>query len=141
MNKGVRNTVLGLLLVIGVVVGLTVNKFTGTQATIDKAELRERGLVWYDTPRTFVFNPLVTSAGEFTREDLHDQWTLLFFGFTFCPDVCPIDNARNAALTDLRAEQALDIQPVFITIDPERDTAEYLADYTYAFECLEYREI
>ena len=57
-NRGVRNTVFGLLLVIIVVLGATVMKFTGSQPELDKAELRELGLVWYTTPRTFAFNPL-----------------------------------------------------------------------------------
>lgn len=49
------------------------------------------------------------------------------------PDVCPIDNARNAEATDLLAAQGVDIQPVFITIDPERGTAEHLSDFTSVF--------
>lgn len=56
--------------------------------------------------------------------------SLIYFGYGFCPDVCPLDNARNAEAIDILEERGLDVQPVFITIDPARDTPEFLADYT-----------
>ena len=68
-----------------------------------------------------------------TDEQVFTKPSLVYFGYTFCPDVCPIDNARNAEATDVLAAQGYDIQPVFVTIDPERDTPEHLADYTRAF--------
>ena len=58
---------------------------------------------------------------------------IVYFGYTFCPDVCPTDlMAITQALDALDAAAAADIQPVFITIDPERDT-KVLADYIAAF--------
>ncbi|MBM3603997.1 MAG: SCO family protein [Alphaproteobacteria bacterium] len=59
--------------------------------------------------------------------------TLLYFGYTFCPDVCPLDSARNAEAADLLQEDGKDVQTVFITVDPRRDTPEVLADYTSQF--------
>jgi protein SCO1 len=56
--------------------------------------------------------------------------SLVYFGYTFCPDVCPLDNARNAEAVDILEERGLAVQPVFITIDPDRDTAEVMAEYT-----------
>ena len=74
---------------------------------------------------------LVSETGELvTEKDVIQQPTLIYFGFTFCPDVCPLDTARMAIVTDILDEQGLDVMPVFITIDPERDTPEVLADYT-----------
>lgn len=55
--------------------------------------------------------------------------TLIYFGYTFCPDVCPVDLARNAAAADLAAEQGEDLGLVFISIDPERDTPEVASEY------------
>jgi protein SCO1 len=55
--------------------------------------------------------------------------SLVYFGFTFCPDVCPIDNARNSEAVDILEEQGFDVSPVFISVDPGRDTPEVLADY------------
>jgi len=68
----------------------------------------------------------VTSAG------LIDGPTLIYFGYTFCPDICPVDVALMAEAIDLLAEQGFDVTPVFITIDPARDTPAALADYADA---------
>lgn len=56
--------------------------------------------------------------------------SLVYFGYTFCPDVCPLDAARNAEAVDILEEQGFDVTPVFITVDPERDTPEVLAEFT-----------
>jgi protein SCO1 len=55
--------------------------------------------------------------------------SLVYFGYTFCPDVCPFDMARNVEAVDILEERGFDVTPVFITIDPERDTPEALTDY------------
>ncbi|UZD90739.1 SCO family protein [Cognatishimia activa] len=56
--------------------------------------------------------------------------TLLYFGYTFCPDVCPLDASRNAEAVELLEERGIMSTPVMITIDPERDTPEVLAEFT-----------
>ena len=56
--------------------------------------------------------------------------SLVYFGYTFCPDVCPIDAARNAEAVDILEERGFDVTPVFITVDPDRDTPEVLAEFT-----------
>lgn len=58
--------------------------------------------------------------------------SLVYFGYTFCPDVCPLDAQRNADVVDILAEKGYDVTPVFITIDPARDTPQVLADFTSA---------
>lgn len=68
-----------------------------------------------------------------TQDEVFDKPSLLYFGFTFCPDVCPLDAARNAEAEALLTEQGRDVQTVFITVDPRRDTPEVLADYTEMF--------
>lgn len=54
---------------------------------------------------------------------------LVYFGYTFCPDVCPLDMARNVEAVDILEERGFDVTPVFISVDPERDTPEALGDY------------
>jgi protein SCO1/2 len=77
---------------------------------------------------------LINAAGEtVTDQDIITEPTILYFGYTFCPDVCPIDMARNAAAVDILEERGIDATPVFITIDPARDTAEVVADYADLF--------
>ncbi len=55
--------------------------------------------------------------------------SLVYFGYTSCPDVCPIDNARNSETVDILEEMGLEATPVFISVDPARDTPEVLAEY------------
>ncbi|MEY1557082.1 SCO family protein [Yoonia sp. R2331] len=73
------------------------------------------------------------SGATLTDADVITEPTLIYFGYTFCPDVCPIDNARNAAAVDILAEQGIDATPVFISIDPARDTPQVVGDYIQNF--------
>ena len=139
MEQGVRKTVLILVLIVIAVLGLTFNKFVTTKPALDKEELRDQGVVWYDTPRTFVFNPLATEGGEsFSTTNLQGPWTLMYFGFTFCPDICPATLANLAqVMKELRAinpEVASKIQVVLVSVDPGRDTPEKLARYAEFFD-------
>lgn len=64
-----------------------------------------------------------------TDKDVIDGPTLLYFGYTSCPDICPVDVGRNADAVDLLEERGIKVKPVMITVDPERDTPEVMADY------------
>jgi protein SCO1/2 len=73
---------------------------------------------------------LTNHKGEMVTDvDVLDQPALVYFGYTFCPDVCPMDVARNVVAVEILAESGLQVKPVFITIDPVRDTVGYLADF------------
>jgi protein SCO1/2 len=73
---------------------------------------------------------LLDSDGTLVTDlDVIDRPSLVYFGYAFCPDVCPFDVARNALAIDILEEQGIDAKPVFITIDPARDTPEELAKY------------
>jgi protein SCO1/2 len=73
---------------------------------------------------------LVDTKGQtMTDAQVITKPTLVYFGYTFCPDVCPLDMARNVEAVDKLDAQGIDVTPVFITIDPERDTPPALADY------------
>ena len=65
-----------------------------------------------------------------TDADILTKPSLVYFGYTFCPDVCPLDTVRNADAIDLLAEMGHDVLPVFISVDPDRDTVERLAEFT-----------
>ncbi|MEM7240586.1 MAG: SCO family protein [Pseudomonadota bacterium] len=69
-----------------------------------------------------------------TERDVITGPTLIYFGFTFCPDFCPLDISRNLAAIDLAEEQGVTVKPVFISIDPARDTVEVIADYVAAYD-------
>ena len=74
---------------------------------------------------------LVDETGKtVTDKDVITEPSLLYFGYTFCPDVCPLDNARNAEAIEILEQRGKPVQPVFISIDPQRDTPEILRDFT-----------
>ncbi|MEC7259142.1 MAG: SCO family protein [Pseudomonadota bacterium] len=73
---------------------------------------------------------LVNGAGEtVTEADVLAKPSLVYFGYTFCPDVCPVDTARNAEAVDVLTARGYDVTPVFITVDPKRDTPEVVGDF------------
>ena len=70
-------------------------------------------------------------------DDFRGKYRLVYFGYTFCPDVCPVDLQRiMASFREFEKEapaRAAKVQPIFITVDPERDTPEVLKTYVAAF--------
>lgn len=96
-----------------------------------------------DTVATLLAPPLAVPAFElvddharpFTADDLRGRWTLLFFGYTHCPDVCPttlkVLTRVQASLQDLPASQRPRV--VFVSVDPARDTPAVLAQYVAYF--------
>ncbi|KIC27830.1 SCO family protein [Leisingera sp. ANG-M6] len=73
---------------------------------------------------------LINAKGEtVTDKDVITEPSIVYFGYTFCPDVCPMDAARNADAIDVLAERGVSVTPVFISIDPDRDTPEAVGDF------------
>jgi protein SCO1/2 len=68
-----------------------------------------------------------------TEKDYRGKYTLVFFGYTYCPDVCPTTLAVMSAALDKLGAQADKIVPLFITVDPKRDTPEKLKSYLASF--------
>ncbi|WP_090929446.1 SCO family protein [Palleronia marisminoris] len=101
-------------------------------------------LLWADYRADQAANPAPAFHAEFeltdhrgmlrTQEDFADQWMLVFFGFTNCPDVCPTTLAEVAAVMDGLGKHADRVQPHFISVDPERDTPAALADFVPRFD-------
>ncbi len=76
------------------------------------------------------FSLIDETGTRVTDKDVLTKPSLVYFGYTFCPDVCPLDNVRNAEAVDLLDEMGVETTPVFISIDPERDTPEVMAEFT-----------
>lgn len=73
---------------------------------------------------------LVNGAGQtVTDKDVITEPSLLYFGYTFCPDVCPLDTTRNADAVDILSENGKQVTPIFISIDPQRDTPEVVGEF------------
>lgn len=78
---------------------------------------------------------LVNQHGRPVSEaDFADRHKLVFFGFTHCPDVCPVTLARMSVVLRLLGPAAEQLHPLFITVDPERDTPERLHQYSAPFD-------
>ncbi len=77
---------------------------------------------------------LIDETGRTVTDlDVITRPSLVYFSYTFCPDVCPTDSARNAEALDLIQARGIDAQAVFGSIDPERDTPERVAEFTDIF--------
>ncbi|MBM3543211.1 MAG: SCO family protein [Alphaproteobacteria bacterium] len=76
---------------------------------------------------------LVGEKGTVTDRDFRGRHMLVFFGFTHCPDICPAELQVMATSLGELGDKANDVVPIFITLDPERDTPEVVASYVKNF--------
>lgn len=84
------------------------------------------------TGQEFALNS--TKGGTFTQRDLVGKPSLVFFGFTFCPDVCPTTLAETTAWRAQLGLSADDLRIIFVTVDPERDTLDMVKDYVEGYD-------
>lgn len=120
-----------LVLAAGVLGVLTANLLRDTSTN----ELQARGALLLPHPREVAPFRLVAHDGSaFTHASLEGHWTLLFFGYTFCPDICPTTMAQLRRARDLLdAQTSLEFEVVMVSVDPERDTPARLGDYVTRF--------
>lgn len=93
--------------------------------------LGTRDLVERPDRRDFVLRD--AEGGKVTLDTFKGKWVLMFFGFTSCPDICPTTLTNIVSTLETMGGAAKDVQPVFVTVDPERDTGQVLKDYVAAF--------
>ncbi|KAF5175626.1 Sco1-like protein, partial [Thalictrum thalictroides] len=80
------------------------------------------------------FNLVNHNGKSVTEQDFRGKWTLVYFGFTHCPDICPDELLKlAAAINKIKEKARIEIVPVFISVDPERDTVEQVHDYVKEF--------
>ena len=134
-RRGIRLTILVIAIFVTLVMGLFLNTIT-TPRGLSNMELRVNGAFVFDQPRIFKDFNLLNQQGEpLNLASLKGQWSLLFFGYTSCPDVCP---STLATLRDMKGKLRTDIadqlQVVLVTVDPARDTVESLGPYMNYFD-------
>jgi len=77
---------------------------------------------------------LTNHRGEkVTDSTYRGRFLFVYFGYGYCPDVCPTELANMAAALDMLGDKAIALQPLFVTVDPERDSVEFLAEYVGQF--------
>jgi protein SCO1/2 len=89
--------------------------------------------MWNREPVGGPFTLIDHNGAQKTDADFRGRLLLIYFGFTYCPDVCPTDLVAMASAVDQLGTRGDAVQPLFITVDPERDTPEHLAQYVPAF--------
>ena len=96
------------------------------------AELMD-AVMWAREPIGGPFALIDHTGKPRTAADFQGKLLLVYFGFTYCPDVCPTDLQNIGLALDKLGAAGNAVQPLFITVDPERDTAAHLADYVPMF--------
>jgi len=105
-------------------------------STVSFESLRNDGYYQYETPIVLDDFALSNHRGEaFTLSDLTGKWSFVFFGYTFCPDICPLTLASLRQFYNLLEDTGMadDVQVVMISLDPKRDTTEVLNNYVTYF--------
>lgn len=127
-----RQTLLTLTIISGLLIlGAGVGIFTSRYYSANQTTTSIPGLLWPDPKQLIKFDTIDHNGVPFGLDRLQGKWSLLFFGYTHCPDVCPL---TMTVLSSLQDRLPAGIQTVFITIDPVRDTTARLAEYIGYFD-------
>lgn len=134
-RRGIRITLLVIAVFVIAVLAGFINKIT-TPRVLSDLELRANGTFVFEQPRIFKDFSLLDQNGQpFTLENMEGKWTLVFFGFASCPDICPTTLALlkkvKAQLNDDIREQ---VQVVMVSVDPARDDVQSLSQYMPYFD-------
>lgn len=132
--RNIKLTVVGVLVFIAFIVAGFVHRIS-LPRMMTEAEMKANGLYLHEVPRDLGEFSLIDHHGQpFTPQRLEGQWSLLFFGFTFCPDICPTTMAfLNKFTASLEGTEAQETQVVMVSVDPARDTVDQLATYVPYF--------
>ena len=119
--------------VVAVVLGITAREITKTNDTIVVRDVRIENSQ-SGTPLIGGSFSLTDHNGRtVTDKDLRGRHLLIFFGYTYCPDICPTNLSTMTTALEMLGARAQQIQPAFVTIDPERDNPEQLKMYVSHF--------
>ncbi|TKD37232.1 SCO family protein [Azotobacter chroococcum] len=131
-----QKTVLILVAVIAAVIGLTFSKVLNSPRQADPAQLLEAGIVLLPQARPLPPVSLTDQDGQAVAlQSLTGKWSLVFFGYTFCPDICPTTLAQLRQLEGLLPPATRErLQVVMVSVDPQRDTPAQLKQYLAFFD-------
>lgn len=134
LQKNIRLTIVGAVVFIALIMTFFVYSITRTRA-MSEQEMKANGAFIFEQAREIAPFALIDQNGKpFTKAELKGHWTLMFFGFTFCPDVCPTTLAEMAqAMKVLDKDYVADTRVVFVSVDPGRDTPAKIKPYIEYF--------
>jgi cytochrome oxidase Cu insertion factor (SCO1/SenC/PrrC family) len=102
-------------------------------AAAPSAEELMDALMWNRGPIGAPFDLIDQHGRRRTDAQFRGKLLILYFGYTYCPDVCPTDLMAISSAIDLLGSAGNNVQPIFITVDPQRDTVEHLRRYVSSF--------
>ena len=133
----IKKNIFFIAVFIATVLALFINKLT-TPRVLSTNELLVNGLFMFEEPKKISDFSFYSANGvEFTKDDLQGNWTLMYFGFTRCPDECPTTMYQIKKLINILREKDFPLdnkQWVLVSIDPERDTPEEIDKYAKGFD-------
>ena len=134
MKRNFTWTIVSCLAVMLIALSLYVNKMT-TKVYLSNEQLKDLGLYLIEPARDLgSFNLIDSNEKEFLPQDFEGKWNVLFFGFTFCPDICPITMRMLSRIEKEIDSQELDKIRIFlVTVDPVRDNPNQLKIYLKNF--------
>ena len=134
MKRNFTWTIVSCLAVMLIALSLYVNKMT-TKVYLSNEQLKDLGLYLIEPARDLgSFNLIDTNEKEFLPQDFKGKWNVLFFGFTFCPDICPVTMRMLSRIEKEIDSQELDKIRIFlVTVDPVRDNPNQLKIYLKNF--------
>ena len=133
----IKNNILLIVIFMITVLGLFINKLT-TPRVLSNNELLSNGLYLFDKPKKISdFTFYSANKSKFSKSDLIGKWTLMYFGFTRCPDECPTTMYQMSKLIKVLREKDFPLdnkQWILVSIDPERDSPEQINKYAKGFD-------
>ncbi|MBV7571117.1 cytochrome c oxidase assembly protein [Pseudomonas sp. B1(2018)] len=131
-----QKTVFILVALVALILGLTVNKVLSGKNQGDPTALIDAGIILLPQSRNLPDVTMTNQDGQpVTINELKGKWSLLFFGYTFCPDVCPTTLAQLRQIKSELPPEAVDkLQIVLVSVDPHRDTPQQLKQYLSYFD-------
>jgi len=131
-----QKTVFILVALVALVMGLTFNKIMSGKGQVDTTSLIDAGIILLPQSRQLPEIKMTNLDGHTVQlDELNDKWSLLFFGYTFCPDICPTTLAQLRQIKSELPQAAQDkLQIVLVSVDPNRDTPQQLKQYLGYFD-------
>ncbi|MEE1922357.1 SCO family protein [Pseudomonas sp. 148P] len=131
-----QKTVFILVALVALILGLTINKVLSGRSQGNPAELIDAGIILLPQSRSVPDLEMTDADGQPVKVDqLKGKWSLVFFGYTFCPDICPTTLAQlRQVKSELPKEAVERMQVVLVSVDPNRDTPTQLKQYLGYFD-------
>ncbi len=137
-SKLIPILIAAIALIGGILFSLNINQNINKTNNIEQTPVNISGLLWPNPKQISAFSLVDKNADEFNQNSLQGQWSMMFFGYTHCPDVCPTTmTLLNSVVEELSTNEKINEETkpnvIFVTVDPERDTQQHLADYIAYF--------